>query len=593
MAEPWESDPIVTPAAPTAQPWESDPIVQQAPVPQTTWRGIARNAAAALAEDVPAGLMNFAADPAGSLMRLPIVAAGTAYDAAAPYLGLPRMSPELRGELYGQPVPMQPGTYYVPRSLSPEALEYVKKQTPDNQPDVPIGTRLMNWADSAVLPPDRSATTLPATPAEAMVRRGVGAAETMAAIGPGGILAPIFAGGSAVAAPEVAKQVPDWAKAGTELAVNVIPQAVTGGMRSRAGPSVDAADAATMQLARDKYKIPLNATDITEGSKFRTPASVQASVDGLQRNIIKEMGENPDTPDLLSRDRITTGPGGVMDRTATRVGQGFDDVASRTNITPDETNNIITNLANIDGNLDLTAGITPADKAVIRRNIDLIQNAAAKGNGTISGADYQALTKYKADIDRLASNGDPNVAAVGMQIKHVLDDGFQASASEADKAALTNLRYQWRLMKTVQPLAEKAQGASIDPGEFSNRVVAASRKLDGSTGGIAYTGGGTIGELGRIGRVIGRGPEPVSPSLVGDIMHPPGGPLGYMMDPKLAGAAHAAQVVGNQIAGPYLRSGLRADQVIENALYRPNLIGGGLHGGIGGVAVNQFLTSRR
>ena len=243
-----------------------------------------------------------------------------------------------------------------------------------------------------------------------------------------------------------------------------------------------------------------------------------------------------------------------MDRTTTRVGQGFDDVASRTNITPDETNNIITNLANIDGNLDLTAEITPADKAVIRRNIDLIQNAAAKGNGTISGADYQALTKYKADIDRLASNGDPNVAAVGMQIKHVLDDGFQASASEADKAALTNLRYQWRLMKTVQPLAEKAQGASIDPGNFptglSPRRASWTAQPEASLIPAA-----AIGELGRIGRVIGRGPEPVSPSLVGDIMHPPGGPLGYMMDPKLAGAAHAAQVVGNQIAGPYSVAG--------------------------------------
>ena len=338
-----------TAPAPSGAPTEmSDADVFGTPA-QTTGRGIARNAAAALAEDVPAGLMNFAADPAGSLMRLPIVAAGTAYDAAAPYLGLPRMSPELRGELYGQPAPMQPGTYYVPRSLSPEALEYVKKQTPDNQPDIPIGTRVMNWIDSAVLPPDRSATTLPASPDEAMVRRGVGAAGTMAAVGPGGILAPAFAGASAAAAPEVAKQVPDWAKAGTELAVNVIPQAVTGGMRSRAGPTVDAADAATMQLAREKYKIPVNAPTITPGSQYRTPASAQAEIDGLQRNIVTQMGENPKTGDYATQNRITTGPGGVMDRTATRVGQGFDDVASRTNITPDETNNIITKLANIDG----------------------------------------------------------------------------------------------------------------------------------------------------------------------------------------------------------------------------------------------------
>ena len=345
-----------------------------------------------------------------------------------------------------------------------------------------------------------------------------------------------------------------------------------------------------MQLARDKFQIPLNATDITPGSGYRTPASMQASVDGLQRNIVSEMGENPNTPDLLSRNKITTGPGGVMDRTATRVGGVFDDVANRTNINPAETNNVITKLANIDGGLDLE-NLTDAQKALIRRNIDLVQNAAANGNGTISGADYQGLTRTGTPLDKLASNSDPNVASVGMQLKSALDDGFQASASPADQAALTQARYQWRLMKTVQPLAEKAQGANIDPGEFASRVVAASRKLDGSTGGIAYTGGGTIGELGRIAGVIDRGPTPVSPSLIGDILHPPGGGLGYMIDPKLEGIAHGLQVVRNQLAGPYLRSGINAQNVINNALYRPSLFGGGFPGGAGGVASNQLLPS--
>ena len=76
--------------------------VQQNPT-QTTYTGVAKNAAAALAEDVPAGLMNFAADPGGTLLHPLVVAGGTAYDAAAPYLGLPRMSPDLRSALYDLP----------------------------------------------------------------------------------------------------------------------------------------------------------------------------------------------------------------------------------------------------------------------------------------------------------------------------------------------------------------------------------------------------------------------------------------------------------------------------------------------------------
>jgi hypothetical protein len=559
--------PPVTASAPPPLPPGYTLDQSQPPVPQTTQRGVAKNVGAGLAFDAPAGIINFASDLGANLLHPLVVGLGTGYDAIAPSLGLPRMTPGQRADLYGQP---QPGQTQLP---------------PEQQP---IGTRAVNAADAAI--PGQTAATLPATPIEAGARRFAGAAETVATLGPGGAIAPVVAGVSAAVAPEIAKHVPDWAQTGTELAVNAIPQIAAGAGASRGSPTVDAADAATVQLARDKFGIPLNATDITPGSQFRTPASVQASVDGLQGNIVKEMGEDPNTPDLASRNRITTGPGGVMDRTATRVGQVFDDVANRTDINPTETNTAVTKLANIDHTLDLE-NLTDAQKAMIRRNIDLVQDAAVRGNGSISGADYQGLTKNGTPIDRLASNSDPNVAAIGMQIKSAIDDGFQASASPADQAALTQARYQWRLMKTVQPLVERAQGANIDPGAFASRAVAASRKLDGSTGGIAYTGGGTIGELARIGDVISRGPTPVQPSIVGDILHPPAGGLGYL-SPEHWGAEaalHGAQVVGKQIAGPYLRSGFNAQQVINNALYRPTLFGGAALGGVGGVAANQLI----
>ena len=300
----------------------------------------------------------------------------------------------------------------------------------------------MNAVDAAVLPPDKSATTLPATPPEAMVRRGVGAAATVATMGPGGFLAPVVAGGSAAAAPEIAKTAPDWAQPGVELAVNTIPQMLTGAAASRAGPTVDAADAATMQLARDKFQIPLNATDITPGSRL-PHAGIHAGLGRWikQRKLSSpQMGEDPNTSDsaTFSRNKITTGPGGVMDRTATRVGGVFDDVANRTNVNPAETNNVITKLANIDGGLDLE-NLTDAQKALIRRNIDLVQNAAANGNGTISGADYQGLTRTGTPLDKLASNSDPNVASVGMQaqVRACSMTGSRRPPRRRDQAALT------------------------------------------------------------------------------------------------------------------------------------------------------------
>jgi hypothetical protein len=526
--------------------------------PPTTPLGVARNAAAA-GQDVTAGILNTAADPTYNLLIHPlVVAGGTVFDAAAHALGYAGMSPEQRADLYGMP---QPGQSQLP---------------PEQQQ---IGTRAVNALDAAI--PGPSAANLPASPAEAAVRRGVTGAATMAALGPGGLVPTVAGGVAAAAAPEIAKNVPDWAQPGTEMAVNAL---VPGGAaaaeaRFRPGSAVQPTDAATAQMARDKYQIPIDATDITPGSTFRTPESVQAKTAAWQGNIVKEMGENPNTPDVLSRNQITPK---VMTDTATRSGKVMDDVATRTDIGQMQTYGAVTKLAAIDHSLDLEA-ISDAQKAAIRRNIDLVQDAAAKGNGVISGTDYQALTKTGTPLDRLAGNSDPNVAAIGMQIKSALDDAFQKSASPADQAALTQARYQWRLMKTVQPLVEKAMGGNIDPGQFMTRAIAASRKLDGSTGGMAYTGGGNIGELARIGDLINRGPTPTPSSLLSDVFNPAGGGLPYYINPKLAAAAHAAQVVGKQVAGPYLRSNFNTQQVIQNALNPPTAGGAFLRGAYAGA----------
>ena len=109
-------------------------------------------------------------------------------------------------------------------------------------------------------------------------------------------------------------------------------------------------------------------------------------MDGWQGATVKALGEDPNTPDLLSRNRITPT---VMDNTATRVGQVYNDVAGRTTIGKNATNGVVNTMATIDGDLD-TAAIGDAQKTAIRRTMDIVQNAAANGNNTISGADYLA-----------------------------------------------------------------------------------------------------------------------------------------------------------------------------------------------------------
>ena len=182
--------------------------------------------------------------------------------------------------------------------------DYVNKYaTPPGQtppPDLPIGTRVMNAVDAAVLPPDRSATTLPATHDEAMVRRGVGAAATVATMGPGGLLAPAVAGVSAAVAPEIAKiRRRTGRNPGGNWPSTRSLQMSTGAAASRAGPTVDAADASTMQLARDKFQIPLNATRPSrrgQATARRHPCRLRSMA--CNETSSPKMGENPNTPDF-------------------------------------------------------------------------------------------------------------------------------------------------------------------------------------------------------------------------------------------------------------------------------------------------------
>jgi hypothetical protein len=156
--------------------------------PVTTLRGVARNAAAGLT-DIGANVGNILSDPFANLVGRPLLTAGQfAYDALAPVFGYNRMSDDQRNALYAD-FGNQPGTRGV----------------------AAVGNVL------GVAPGDVQA----ATPTEALVRKGVGAAGTMAALGPGGVGAPVMGATGAVAGDLATEAVPPWAKPGVEMAGNV------------------------------------------------------------------------------------------------------------------------------------------------------------------------------------------------------------------------------------------------------------------------------------------------------------------------------------------------------------------------------------
>lgn len=274
-----------------------------------------------------------------------------------------------------------------------------------------------------------------------------------------------------------------------------------------------------------------------------------------QQALSREMGE--EAPHGVTHD--------VMDRAATRIGTGMDAIAGRTTIQGGPA--LASDFTNIA--MDIPRfGLTPEQLPPIRAQLRNVLDAFQAGNGRISGETYQNLTQRGGPLDSVISSNDPTVSAFGMRIRHALDDAFQRSAVPGDRDALQNLRYQYRVMKTVQPMVEqKGLTGDIEPNGLLQRVRAQSAKYDPSTGGLAYTGGGTLGDLAYGGQIFFGKPADsgtaarnlVTGALLG------GGGVGALTHPVAA-----AGTLGGLLANRALQAGLRSPAVgssmIENSI---------------------------
>lgn len=329
-------------------------------------------------------------------------------------------------------------------------------------------------------------------------------------------------------------------------------------------------DAALGKLARDKYAIPITAPDMSDNSLYRIstnqlgklPFSGAGAADAAKREawqsaIAAEMGQPAKafTPD-------------VMNAAKSRIGQAFDDVAARTSIPPAQTATLASDLAPIIPLAERNLG--PQELIPLRKEIDHITGLIAKNNGTLSGEAYQALTRSKAPLDLAESSANPNVAHYAGLIRDAVDDAFVRSASPADQAALTEAKYQYRIMRTIDPLVAGSRDGRISPDAFMQKVLTASRKFDSPTGGMAYTGGGNIGELARIGKLMREPPQTGSAdrALINFATLGLAGGGAATLNPVMAATVPAA-LAANRASGAYLRSGFLANRLIESSMNPP------------------------
>jgi hypothetical protein len=451
-------------------------------------------------------------------------AGAAAYDWLAPKVGLPKMTPEQRSDIIGQQGPVAQITASVP---GPNPMS-----TP---PTTPIGQKL-----------------------DMPIQSAIGAAS----LGPGGLIRRTALGAAGGAAGEAAASaVPSEYAPFVGMLTNALVQG--GGSLPRPGATVDPTVANIAQTARAQG-VPFTAADITPNSMFRTPASVRATSDAVQGNIISDLGGNPNTGDPVTTNRITPA---FMKQVRTDTGNGLDAMTGSNDITLKQSYALLGKLAQADNDIDNVVGVTPADKVLMRQRVAEVRQAINRNTGTMAGTDYQSLVKSGSPLDNLQSNNNSDVAGIGRQVMDATRDAFQNSLSPDDAATYSNLRYRWRLMKTLEPLVSQQQGQSIPMSDLAQQIYQQSQHFDLGNRSMAYTGGGRLGDYMSQAQLIAGGPTPQSGSMLSTLANPQAMTSAAISPhPGIALAAQVAPRVVEGLLGPIVRSGPRTSGLIDSAI---------------------------
>lgn len=332
------------------------------------------------------------------------------------------------------------------------------------------------------------------------------------------------------------------------------------------GGSISPETAQLADLARNTYGIPLTAAQISESPTVKFAASAAGKVPfsgstgdaaeaqtAFNRAVSQSFGEDA--------GRITPA---VMQAARTRIGDQFDQIAGH-DFQADH--QLVSDLAGIESHAQQ---VLPATEwQPIRSQLDNVLGAVDQ-NGRISGDAYQVLTRQGAPLDRAQSGSDPNVSYYAGQVRDALDNALARGIPPDQQAALATARSQWKALKTVEPLVGKSTIGNISPPALMTPVKS-------SYGNIAYTGGGPLGDLARIGQMMKEPPSSGSAERGSAILALRD--LGTAAAGTLAGVTHpidAAAVGGSVLGTAGLARGVNAylnSQSVANRLVSRGLAG--------------------
>lgn len=343
----------------------------------------------------------------------------------------------------------------------------------------------------------------------------------------------------------------DAAARGQDAGIGAVGGAVGGAVANPIGMGVSRVFASKVapEVARlaDKairqFNIPLSADQLSQNPMVRFGSSVMnkfpmsggPAFEGRQRQAFTKavagmMGENADslTPQVMARAR-------------TRIGQGFEYAANNTPQIGADTQ-LGQDLASIVNDIrsPMDRELTAGERKVVEKHLKSVVDLFKSGGGSISGQQYQQLTRRGTALDKAMHSDNPNIRYYAGQIRQALDGALERFAPADAAAKLAEARKQWWVMKTIEDLAEKAPLGQISPA----LLMGAVRRNAPS---VAYQTNNDLMDLARIGQVFMKPPPSSGTGERSWIMH-----LLESLGMGLGGgyAAHHLAGVGAGLAAP-------------------------------------------
>lgn len=313
------------------------------------------------------------------------------------------------------------------------------------------------------------------------------------------------------------------------------------------------------QSAVDQFGIPIRGSQITSNPFIRrldtflgnVPFSgMKESNEEISDNFYKAVASS-----IGATEKALTPDVALAAKKA--IGNKFDQVAQNVGSVKAD-NQFVNDLATAEQE---ARGVLTSDQfSPIKHQVDSILEKIA-ADGTIDWKAYQAITNHDAPLDRVLNSENPNIAFYASKIRNALDEALSRSAKPEDQALLTEAKYQYKNLKTLEPLLAKAPEGFIRPQLLLNRV----QQIYGN---VAMGGGGDLGILGRIAE---RFLKPASSSGaaenlgIGGLLAESGAAVAHPgLIPRLI-AGTAGTIGAGRLAGSSLRSDWYRNMLMNQA----------------------------